>query len=91
MRSLELQRPMLRATNTGATVAIDHRAQVTHALAPHRRDVLQAQVQGRTGNTPYAAWAGRLGLAPLWVLGAALAALGFMRAPGHAGRRAPRR
>jgi len=68
MRTLELQRPMVRATNTGATVAIDHRGVVTHRLAPHARGVLQAQVQGREGTTPFAWWAGRLGLWPLWVL-----------------------
>ena len=30
MRALELERPMVRATNTGATVIIDHRGVVTH-------------------------------------------------------------
>ena len=72
MRSLELQRPMLRATNTGATAVIDHRGVVTAALAPFTRGVLMAQVQGRTGLTPFARWAGAGGLWPLW----ALAALG---------------
>jgi apolipoprotein N-acyltransferase len=90
MRSLELQRPMLRATNTGATVVIDHRARVTHALAPHRRGILQAQVQGRSGNTPYASWAGRLGLAPFWLL--ALVGWGLLarraRGSGFPSRRA---
>jgi len=69
MRTLELQRPMVRATNTGATVAIDHRGRVTHRLAPHVRGVLEAAVQGREGTTPFAWWAGRLGLLPLWALG----------------------
>lgn len=68
MRTLELQRPMVRATNTGATVAIDHRGVVTHRLAPHVRGVLEAQVQGREGATPFAWWAGRFGLWPLWAL-----------------------
>lgn len=81
LRSLELQRPMLRATNTGATVVIDHRGQVTHGLPPHTRGVLQATVQGRMGNTPFADWAGRFGLWPAWLL--ALAVLG-----GAARRRA---
>ena len=35
MRSLELQRPMIRATNTGATAVIDHRG-VVHPLATRR-------------------------------------------------------
>lgn len=66
MRALEFQRPMLRATNTGATVVIDHHGRVTHALPRHTRGVLQAEVEGRTGITPYAAWASRFGLLPLW-------------------------
>lgn len=65
MRALELQRPMLRATNTGATLAIDHLGRVTHSLAPHTRGVLRAEVQGRSGLTPYAWWAGHAGLWPL--------------------------
>jgi apolipoprotein N-acyltransferase len=69
MRALELQRPMVRATNTGATVAIDHHGVVTHQLAPHVRGVLEVRVQGREGTTPFAWWAGRFGLWPLGVLG----------------------
>lgn len=75
LRSLELQRPMLRATNTGATVVIDHRGTVTHWLAPHTRGVLEGRVQGREGNTPFAAWASRFGLWPPFVL--ALLVLGW--------------
>jgi len=65
MRTLELQRPMLRATNTGATAVIDHRGQVLAALPAHTQGVLRAQVQGRDGVTPFAQWAGRFGLWPL--------------------------
>jgi apolipoprotein N-acyltransferase len=68
MRTLELQRSMLRATNTGATVVIDHRGEVRHALPPHERGVLVGAVQARSGLTPYAAWAGRFGLWPAWAL-----------------------
>ncbi len=68
LRALELERPMVRATNTGATAVIDHRGVVTHRLPTATRGVLQAQVQGRAGPaTPYAWWAGRFGLAPLWL------------------------
>jgi len=72
MRSLELQRPMIRATNTGATAVIDHHGVVTHALAPFTRGTLEATVEGRQGLTPFAAWAGRFGLWPLWALGLGL-------------------
>ena len=67
LRSLELGRPMLRATNTGATAVIDHRGVVTHALPRLTRDRLAASVEGRSGTTPFARWAGRWGLTPVWV------------------------
>ena len=65
MRALEFQVPMLRATNTGATAVIDHRGVVTHSLPPHQRGVLEASVQGQSGVTPFAWWAGRFYLWPL--------------------------
>ena len=68
VRSLELQRPMLRATNTGATAVIDHRGVVTAALPPFSRGVLVATVQGRQGLTPFARWSAVAGLWPLWAL-----------------------
>ncbi len=77
MRTLELQRPMIRATNTGATVVIDHRGRVTASLAPYEQGVLRASVEGRAGTTPFAWWAGRWGLWPLLCL--ALAAIAAIR------------
>jgi apolipoprotein N-acyltransferase len=74
-RALEFQRPMLRATNTGATVVIDHRGQVTHGLRAHTRGVLEAAVQGRDGLTPFAWWASRYSLWPLLVFAVAVLAL----------------
>jgi apolipoprotein N-acyltransferase len=53
MRSLETARPMLRATNTGATAVINHRGDVIAELAPFTRDTLEASVQGTQGLTPY--------------------------------------
>ncbi len=74
MRALELGRPMVRATNTGPTVIINHLGQVTHSLPRHTRGVLQGQVQGRIGITLYTWWAARFGLWPLWLLGLAVLA-----------------
>ncbi len=68
LRALEFERPMLRATNTGATVVIDHRGRVTHQLPPYTRGVLEGRVQGRDGLTPFAWWASRFGLWPLLAL-----------------------
>lgn len=82
MRTLELQRPMLRATNTGATAVIDYRGHVTARLTPFTRDTLDAQVEGRVGLTPFARWASRAGLWP-----AALMALALIGAIGYPMRR----
>jgi apolipoprotein N-acyltransferase len=75
LRTLELGRPMLRATNTGATAVIDHRGVVTHQLPRLTRDRLAGVVEGRDGLTPYARWAGRWGLWPVWGLCLAVVAL----------------
>ena len=68
LRSLEFERPMLRATNTGATAAIDYRGRVVAALPSLTRAVLQTEVEGRSGMTPFARWSSRFGLWPLVVL-----------------------
>ena len=85
MRTLELQRPMLRATNTGATVVIDHHGQVLERLAPYTRGVLEARVQGREGMTPFAHWASRFGLWPLGVAAALVVAWAAWRRRRSAG------
>ena len=65
MRSIEFQRPTLRATNTGATVVIDHQGRVVAEQARNTRGVLVAQVQGMSGLSPFSRWAGPFGLWPL--------------------------
>ncbi|MDB5898909.1 MAG: lnt [Ramlibacter sp.] len=83
MRSLEFARPMIRATNTGATVIIDRFGVVTHALPRHTRGVLVGDVEGGTGLTVFARWASEFGLLPLWglaLLAAVLAYFGRRRA-----------
>lgn len=85
MRALEFERPMVRATNTGATVAIDHLGRVTASLPRLTRGVLVAEVEGRGGLTPFAWWVSRTGLWPLW--GAALATLVLSIVVATRGRR----
>lgn len=53
MRSLETGRPMLRATNTGTTAAIDSHGNVVARLAPFTVGAIDVTVQGTSGNTPY--------------------------------------
>jgi apolipoprotein N-acyltransferase len=72
LRAIELGRPMLRATNTGATAIIDHTGRVTDQLPRFTRGSLTGVFEGRHGLTPFARWAGAWGLWPLWGLCCAL-------------------
>jgi apolipoprotein N-acyltransferase len=55
-RAIETGRMMLRATNTGATAAIDQHGYVL-AHAPHDiKTTLNVTTQGFTGSTPYIIW-----------------------------------
>ena len=63
MRAIELARPVLRATNTGVTAAIDARGRVVDALPTYSAGALALSVQGTTGLTPYARWGNALPLA----------------------------
>ncbi len=56
MRTLELARPMLRSTNTGMTASIDSRGLVRALLEHHTVGVLEDEVQGTSGETPFAVW-----------------------------------
>ncbi|MFN4265860.1 MAG: apolipoprotein N-acyltransferase [Aquabacterium sp.] len=71
-RSMEFQIPTVRATNTGATVVIDHDGRVTHQLPTNRQGILAATVQGHIGVTPFAWWAGHWGLWPLVLMAGGL-------------------
>jgi apolipoprotein N-acyltransferase len=79
MRAMELGRPMLRATNTGATAIIDHQGRVTQQLPRFTRGTLVGRYEGRTGLTPYARWAAAWGLWPLWLICGAVLALAAWR------------
>ena len=73
MRAMEMHRPMLRATNTGATAVIDAQGVVTHRLPSGVKATLTAEVRGMAGPvTPYAQWVSAFGLWPLWMLGIGL-------------------
>jgi apolipoprotein N-acyltransferase len=72
MRSLETGRPMLRATNNGATAIVDAKGVVQSALPAYGRGTLAATVQGMAGTTPYIRFGNYLflGLSALAVAGA---------------------
>lgn len=70
MRAIELGRPMLRATNTGMTAAIDAHGQVLAALPPVSRGALDVVVRGAAGTTPFT----RFGSAPALVASLVVAA-----------------
>ena len=78
LRSMELGRSSIRATNTGATVIIDAQGQVTQSLKRHTRGALVGQVWGSTAITPYAWWVSRLWLWPLWLLGVGVLVLSWL-------------
>lgn len=64
MRAIETARPMLRATNTGMTAAIDPHGRVLAKLAPFTVGSLDVSAQGMTGLTPYI----RFGNAPVLIV-----------------------
>ncbi|MEC4720195.1 apolipoprotein N-acyltransferase [Noviherbaspirillum sp. CPCC 100848] len=88
LRAMETGRPMLRATNTGATAHVGPDGAVIAQLEPFTQGELETKVQGYAGLTPYS----RLGnvpavIAALLALGVAAARLrkGGKNAP-HAGK-----
>jgi apolipoprotein N-acyltransferase len=90
MRALEMGRPMLRATNTGATAIINAQGQVTHRLPSAVQGVLTAEVSGVHGAiTPYAQWVSVLGLWPL--AGLAMLTLLIVATMAYASRHGQRR
>ncbi|WP_247869694.1 apolipoprotein N-acyltransferase [Herbaspirillum sp. ST 5-3] len=76
MRALETGRPMLRATNTGATAVINQKGEVIARLPPFERGVLSASVQGYQGLTPYIRYGNIIPIAAAVLLLAAARLLG---------------
>jgi hypothetical protein len=68
MRALETARPMLRATNTGITAVIDHRGRVVKSLPWFTTGILEADIAGRKGDTPYLRWGDWFGLGVMVLL-----------------------
>lgn len=56
MRAMELERYLLRATNTGLTAIVDPRGRVVAQAPAFERTVLSGRVVPRSGMTPYARW-----------------------------------
>ncbi|MCS6762882.1 MAG: apolipoprotein N-acyltransferase [Candidatus Protistobacter heckmanni] len=56
MRSLETQKPMVRATNTGATAVIGPDGKLQAALPHMTAGALTVSVRGTDGETPYVRW-----------------------------------
>ncbi len=52
-RTLETGKPMIRATNSGMTVAIDQHGHYQGRLPERIPAILESEVQGRAGLTPY--------------------------------------
>jgi apolipoprotein N-acyltransferase len=78
MRTLETGRPMLAATNTGVTAAIDANGHVIARLPTMSVGSLDVAIQGTAGRTPYISGGDNIVLAVSLVL----LALGFAFRPG---------
>ncbi|WP_322047801.1 apolipoprotein N-acyltransferase [Paraburkholderia sp. J67] len=83
MRSLETGRPMLRATNTGATAAIDAHGNVIARLPTFTTGSLDVRVEGTQGFTPYVTSGNNTVIA----ISLLLLAIGFAFGPGRIGRK----
>lgn len=75
MRSQETARPMLRATNTGATASINPHGDIVSALPHAVPGILDVMVQGMEGYTPYA----RAGDLPILLLISLILLMGLGR------------
>lgn len=56
LRAIETARPVVRATNTGMTGAIDHKGRTVAFLKPLQAGYLDVTIQGQRGLTPYTVW-----------------------------------
>ena len=54
MRTMEAGRPMVRAANDGVSAVIGSRGEIIARAPEYEANVMQAEIQPRTGLTPYA-------------------------------------
>jgi apolipoprotein N-acyltransferase len=54
LRAMEAGRPMVRAANDGVSAVIDHHGRLTATAREYEANVMRADLQPRTGLTPYA-------------------------------------
>ncbi len=86
MRALEMQRPMLRSTNTGVTAIIDAKGQVQGELPYYRLATLETEIQGMNGITPYIRFGNHIAITACLILffaGATLAHYRLTRSPTY--------
>lgn len=57
MRALETGRPLVRSTNTGPSAFIDNKGRIVSATEQFKIQTLTSELQGRTGRTPFLAFA----------------------------------
>jgi apolipoprotein N-acyltransferase len=72
LRAIEIQRPLIRATNSGITALTDEHGNITAQIPQFSQQVLTGTVQPRNGLTPYA----QLGSWPMVALGLIFLILG---------------
>ena len=75
MRALELQRPLIRVTNTGISAVYDPIAKSQLSMPQFKADVLEANITLIQGDTLYS----RLGNWPVWLAVLLLTVIGLIR------------
>ena len=78
MRSLETGRPMVRATNTGQSAFIDYQGGIIDTMQQFKAQTLTADIQGRTGTTPFLSFA-KIQPALAWLILASIFGLLLLR------------
>jgi apolipoprotein N-acyltransferase len=80
MRALEVERPVIRSTNTGISAFIDANGQLLQTGRQFQAEVMTAEVQPRAGSTPYVAIGNKL------VIGLCFALMAVFWVTSRAGR-----